>query len=512
MIEANQYSSKRIAINTAIIYLRMFAGVLISLLTTRYVLATLGVSDYGLYNVVGGIITMLNVISIGMHTTTRRYINVELGKGHNGNLNKIFNVCLVIHFVFALMIFVVALTVGLWYINNILNVSPDKLNDAIFVYMISTITSAIGLVNIPFQGLMMAFERFKWVSLIDFSCNLLKIPMVVMLVMYQGNHLRFYAVAICVMSTLSFIAYQVYCQCNFKEIVQMRFYRDRDMYREIVVFNNYTSLGAAAYLGRTQGASILVNYFFGTIVNGAFAIAYQIEGFVVNFINNLSTAANPQITQTFASGNHSQTFSLVENVSRYSIYVILMLIFPAFIELDFLLTLWLGKAPDGTLALCQWTLLSLFVRSAAAGLDPIIQASGHVKWYQIIGSTLLISGLPVTYMFYTQGFHPSVIIKTFIVTDMLNKVCLFLILHKISDFSFMRFFCNVYKPVLLILLTLLCYYFMYNYFSIENDSARFVGIAITFMFTCASIAILGLNEKERMMIYDKVLIKYFFRL
>ena len=167
--------NKRIAVNTLIIYARMAVTTIISLIATRYVLLELGQADYGLYNVVGGIVTMLNVVSIGMYMTTQRFINVEMGKGPNGNLNKVFNVCIVLHIGFALSIFIIGLTVGLWYIYNILNVLPEKLSDAVLIYFISTTVSAIGIINIPFQGLMLAFEKFKKMAIIDLLSNFMKV-------------------------------------------------------------------------------------------------------------------------------------------------------------------------------------------------------------------------------------------------------------------------------------------------------------------------------------------------
>lgn len=253
-------SNKRIAINTIIIYVRMILIAFIGLFTTRYVLQALGVEDYGLYNVVGGIVTMLTFISTAMITTTRRFINIEMGKKSGGNVNKVFNVCLVLHIGFAILAYLIALTIGLWYINNVLNVSANKIGDAKFIYFISTTVAAIGIINVPYQALMTAFEKFKSIAIIDFSTTLLKIPLVVLLIFYVGNCLRFYAIGVCVISAISFICYQVYCNKYFKETVKWNFCRDINKYKEILYFNNYTSLGAFAYLARSQGAALLVNY------------------------------------------------------------------------------------------------------------------------------------------------------------------------------------------------------------------------------------------------------------
>lgn len=489
--------NKRIAVNTLIIYLRMAAVTIISLITTRYVLRELGQSDYGLYNVVGGIVIMLNVISVGMHTTTRRFINVEMGKNSAGELNKIFNICLVLHIGFALSVYIIALTAGLWYIYNILNVSPEKLNDAVFVYFISTTVTAIGIFNIPFQGLMDAFERFKEMAFIDFFTNLLKIPLVVALVYWPGNNLRLYAIGICLMSLISFICYQGYCHRKLKDITKWHYCHDRRLYKEILVFNNYTSLGAVAFLSRIQGSTMLVNYFFGTIVNGAFAIAYQIENFIMMFVNNLGTASDPQITQSYAAGNYQRTFSLVEKISKYSMFIMLILTFSINIELEFLLTLWLGQVPEGTLILCRWMLISLLVRSINSACGSIIQASGRVKWFQIVSSALLVLGVPISWLLFLHGMPPVVIIIAFTVTDLLSRMSYLWLMHRIIRFDVLHFSKKVFLPLLKIMVLLGLYMYVYNYISPEGGVIRFIGVVISVMLCFFLCFFVGMDSHER---------------
>ena len=370
--------NKRIAINTIIIYVRMVIGALIVFFTTRYVLAALGVSDYGLYNVVGGAVTMLNFISIGMHTTTRRYINVEMGK-LNGDVNKIFNVCLVLHIGFALFIYLLAITVGLWYVGNVLNVSPEKLSDARFVYIISTTVSAIGIINVPYQALLTAYERFRQIAFIDIINSLLKIPLVMALLVYTGNHLRFYAIGICLMTIFSLLLYSAYCYCRFPDTVKWQFCKNKNLYKEIMVFNNYTALGAFAFLARSQGSTMVINYFFGTLVNGAFAIALQIETQLQSYVGNLTIAATPQMTQNYSAGNFQRSFDIVCSITRFCSLIMAILSFSIFVSLEPLLSLWLKNIPPGTLVLCQVMLLSLFLRSLGSGVDGLIQATGQVK-------------------------------------------------------------------------------------------------------------------------------------
>lgn len=203
--------------------------------------------------------------------------------------------------------------------------------------------------NVPYQGLLSAYEKFAQIAIIDFLTALFKVPLVIGLIYYPGNSLRFYAIGMCLMSLISFLLYTYACYKQYKPVVSLKFYKGLSLYKEILVFNNYTALGAFAYIGRSQGATMLINYFFGTIVNGAFAIAYQIENYVILLVNNLSTASEPQITQSYSSGDIKRTFNLAEKISKYSIIIMLIIIFPLNIELEFLLSLWLGQIPDNSL-------------------------------------------------------------------------------------------------------------------------------------------------------------------
>ena len=202
----SETSDKRIVKNTFFVYLRLFVVTVISLVSTRFVLQALGASDFGLYNIVGSIITMLNIVSVAMCTTTRRFLNVEMGKP-NGNLNKIFNLCLAQHIVLAFILLIIAESLGLWYIHNYLNVSPDKINDAYYVFHISTIVACIGIVNVPYQSVIEAYEKFSTTAKVDIIIAIIKLLLILSLLIYEGNKLRYYAIIMCVTSLCSFLLF-----------------------------------------------------------------------------------------------------------------------------------------------------------------------------------------------------------------------------------------------------------------------------------------------------------------
>lgn len=501
--KGNSFDNTRIAVNTIIIYARIMTVSLISFLITRYIIQSLGVSDYGLYSVVGGIVSMMSFFSIAMITTTQRYINVEMGKKENANVNKIFNVSLVLHIGFATLIYVIALTIGLWYINNYLNINSGKLSDAVFVFFVSTTASAIGILVVPFMALMTAFERFRQIAIIDFITACLKVPLVILLLLYTGNHLRFYATGICLITMISMLMYLSYCKLKFPDIVRWYLYKDKALYKEILYFNNYTAMGAFAYLSRSQGCIMIINYFFGTLVNGAYAVAAQIEMQISNFVSNIGNAANPQMTQSYSAGFFSRSFELVCKVTRFSALLMLILCFSLCIELSYLLTLWLKNVPEGSETFCQAILLSLFLRSIALGVDPLIQATGKVKWYQISQGILLVLGLPLSILAFILGANPVAIVYVFMFVDILRTFVMFLIVCRITPFKFWDYARAVYIPIVKCLVCLCIYYFLYKMFVDHTLINNFLSFVLTVIFSVIVCFGIGLSFSER----EKVVMK-----
>ena len=494
-------SNKRIAINTAIIYIRLAIVTIVSLLTTRYVLNILGAADYGLFSVVGSVITMLNCISSAMYTTTRRFINVEMGKS-DGNLNKIFNISLILHIGFALFILLICESIGIWYINNYLNVAPEKMSDAHFIFQITTIVSCIGIINVPYQGLIEAFEKFWQTALVDIFNTLLKIVIVLILIMYSGNNaLRLYAIMLSLLTLSSFFIYQFICYKQWKKIVSFKFYSDKKTYKEILTFNNYTALGAFSYLGRTQGSAILVNYFFGTIVNASFAISYQIQNFVHMFTGNLSTASAPQITQNYSNGNIHEAVNLCSKMNRYTILLMTATVFSALVELEYILHLWLGKIPDGCLILCQWILICALCGSFSTSLPTYIHATGKIKWFQIVNFINETSLLPLGFTLFYWGFPPVTIIILLSILTIIGQCINFVLMQHILNFNSWSFIKESYiRPFLIIMLMTIWLYIAKSYDNIHP----IITIIFTGLISCTLIVFIGMTKNERQVIYSKL--------
>lgn len=497
-----EVNKKKIAINTIIIYVRMIVSTLIGVYTTRIVLNVLGVSDFGLYNVVGGIIVMLNVVSIAMSTTTTRYINHEQGKA-NGNINKIFNICLQLHALSGMFLLLVAETVGLLYIYNVLNVAEGKINDAVFVFQVSTITALVGVVNIPYQSLMQSYERFDQVAYIDIFAALIKLAFVLTMTSWHENPLRVYALGMSVITFLSFVGYTFFCYKQWGQVVKLHIYRDWKKMKEIFIFNNYVIIGAVSYLGRSQGSTMIVNYFFNTAVNGAMAIAYQIENYLIMFVTNIGKAAAPQIFQSYAT-NVQQSVFLTVRVTKYSSVLMLLIVFPVFVAIEWLLHLWLGNIPVGAVMFCQLTLISALLRSFSEGLPTLIQANGNIKVFQLVGSVLELLCMPVAALAFYLGAPPSAILIIYsLFTFSFLWVRLPMIRHylKIDVKPFLQ---EVYYPLAKTLLFCIAFFVLGKLFPQIYDGYQIVFAIEALALVVVLVYFLCLNKNDKQLINNKI--------
>lgn len=504
-IDMADYKSdnKRIAVNTIVIYGRMAIVILVSILTTRFVIQALGVSDFGLYNVVGGVVGLLNFISISMSSTTARFINYEQGKP-NPNLNKIFNICLVIHVLFAIVLLILAESLGIWYINNFLSVEPGKETDAMFVFQISTIVACIGLINVPYQSLLISYEKFLLSAILDIIVTLVKFGVVILLLFYNGNALRFYAIGMCVVTACSFVLYHVIAHKYWPEVIKHKFYRDRERYKEIFSFNNYNLLSTGAIISRNQGSNVIINYFFGTYVNGAFSVARNVQGFVDLFASNIDQAASPQIIQNYSKNNRERSFNLVGQICKFSLLLLLLVSIPLYAELDLVLQLWLKDVPDGAVTFCKYILLVSLVSSTSAGLIHLINATGRVKWFKIAPAILYFASLPLSVYLYHLGFPAYSILLLFVGSDVFTRIVQLALLKKYINFNVISFIKKAYLRPALIVIAAILMMLVYKRFTIDTIMGHLTGIAVVFLVVAVFVYLVGLEAHERQMINSKI--------
>lgn len=498
-------NNKQILFNTIVMYARLIITTIVGILTSRFVLQALGSSDYGLYSVVGGLIAMLNVLSTAMSTTTRRFINVEMGK-ETGNLNRVFNIIRNIHIGFAFFILIIAETIGLFYIYHYLNVEPGKLDDAVFVFQISTIAAIIGIINVPYQSLLEAFEKFTQVAILDIVRSLLMLAFVVLLIYSHGNVLRIYAIGMSSLTLFSLTFYTIACFKQWPSVVKYKWYGGKKEYKEIVFFNNYVALGAFSYLSRTQASTMLVNYFFGTLVNSAFAIAYVLENHCVKFVSNIGAAATPQITKNYEN-NNTKSVRLTELLNRLSIYLMLLFIVPLSLELDFVLNIWLRDVPEGAFFLCQLTLISALARVCFGGLDKLIQASGKIRWFQIISSVVELSCIPICFILYKSGLPDYTVIIAYTISTLVNYCISLVMMQRILGFNVLEYLKSLFPPVLLVMGLLIPLILFYSKMIIVSAWGHLTGIVLTLLYIMSVVLLFGLKKEERAKLKESIIYK-----
>ena len=502
MPESKQSSNIRIVKNTVVIYIRMAVTILVGLVCSRLVLQALGASDVGIYSAVGSAVALVSVITGALAATTIRFMNIELGKA-GGNPSRMFNICHVIHLCGAAILFILLETIGLWYIHFHLNVPPGKGPDAMFVFQVSTIVACLGIANVPFQSIFTVHEKFGTVALVDILNALVKLLLVASIFLFRDkeNGLRIYAVMMSVTTWVSFLVYHILGRKKWPSIVRWKPVKGWKHYKEVLIFSNYNFLASTAVVARSQGSNMLINAFFGTTVNAAFYYANTVQNYVNQFLANFDTAAAPQITQNIGRGDEKKAVELTQRVCRICILVFLLLFFPLWANLDFILRLWLGsKMPEDTMIMCRWTLLVAAVSSSSAGVLQLINAYGRIKWYKITGAALFLLCLPVGYFLFRAGRPAYTIIISFIIADVINRIFQFSLLHRQFGFDVSSFVKNAFSRPLLVCLFMLLFLTAYSCLPLSTITAKLMGVALSFAVTATAILFLGLKKDERRMI------------
>ena len=506
-------ANKRIAFNTSILYVKLIISIIVGLYTSRLVLQALGASDFGLYSVVGGIVTLLNTIGITMVSTSYRYISVALGKGDKGNINKVYNTIFTIHLVLAIFLLVVGSIVGTWYIENYLNVLDSKRPDALFVLYASLITSSFFVISIPSNGLIVAREKFLFTSFVEILQFLFKLVVILLfLVNYDGNRLRLYAILLAIGQMIQPLTYTLYSYIKDRNVTRWSFNACWADYKEIIIFTWWLLCGAVCVLGNNQGAAVIMNLFFGTIVNAAYGIAMQVQNYILMFVRNLVQATSPQIMKNFGAGNEERSLMLVYKISKYCFFVLLLIAVPAIISIREVLHLWLGEVPEYTDVFVILLLINGLVACLNSGFDALIQASGKIRNNQIGYSLINISLLPIVYVLYKFKSPCYVNVFVMIALSVLTIVFQCFIMKKVSSFKYLAYFKATIVPSGLTgIVASIAIVLMWTRPTVDI-STMMGNTGISFLWVSLSVLFVGLNQAERTkiknIITEKIIRRY----
>lgn len=447
-------TNKSIAINSIILYGRLFLVMVCGLFSTRFALQALGVVDYGLFSVVGSIISFIALINTIMISTSNRFLAVAIGRNDMKEINEQFNVNLVIHGVLALLVLFFAIPVGHWYIGNYLNYDGN-IDSVYSVYDITIIGSAIAILGVPYNGLLMAKERFFVFSLTDVIAHIIILAVSYSLLYCFTDKLMVYTIARTFNAAFPTFVFLLYCKSKFPDIVLLRLVRNRSRYKEMFNFSIWIAYGAVASVGKAQGAAIIVNTFFSTVMNTAMGLANSVNSIVANLVQNVSKPIAPQITKSYAAGDKDRSERLVCISSRYSFLVVLLSASPFFIIPDYVLGLWLGDIPAYTVTFTILMIVDALIGSLNAGIPDLIFASGKIKWYQIIVNTIFLLSIVAAFFVLRAGFDAYYLQITYIVFSLIVLVIRQIVLNKVVKFDNTQLLKTSYLPSIMVLILFL---------------------------------------------------------
>ena len=496
-------NNKRIAKNTILLYIRMIFLMLVSLFTSRVILQVLGVEDYGIYNVVGGFVSLFGFLNGAISASTSRYITFALGKRDKDALKKVFSTWVLTHAVIALAIFILAETIGLWFVMNKLVIPNDRFIAAMWVYQCSIISSIVMIMSVPYNSDIIAHERmsaFAYISIVEVVA---KLAIVYALLIGSTDKLILYAILLLGIQLFIRFIYTSYCSRHFEES-KFKFIWDRNLFGELFAFAGWNLWGNLASALMGQGVNIVLNMFFGPVVNAARGIAVQVQSAVQHFSVNFQMALNPQITKTYAHGELSAMHLLIERSSKFTFILLFCLSLPIIIEADAILQIWLGIVPDYTVNFVRLMLVICMIDAVANPLMVGASASGKVKVYQSVIGSILLAIVPISYLVLKIGAVPEAVFIVHIVVALIAFIARMYIVRPLIKLSLWHythavlFKCIIIASLSLIISLLTKYALPESVFGIITTILLSVGVVLLFSY------FIGLTESEKIFINSKI--------
>lgn len=482
--------------NTGILYTRMLLTIGISLYTTRVILEALGVEDYGIYNLVAGVINMLSFLNAAMTTSTQRYFSFYLGKGNSSNQSKVFSNSLLLHIIVGIIIFLILQLLGLVLFDNFLNIPESKIDAAKNIYLIMGITTFFTIISTPFSASLIAHENMFWVAIVNVIEVVLKLCIALMLFTSINNSLQVYTISIAVISAISLSLYSIVCFNKYQEC-SWRIWQNIDykLIKELSLFAGWNLFGAACGIARIQGLAIILNLFFGAKINAAYGLANQVAGQLTFFSVSMLQALNPQIMQSEGAGDRKRMLKLSMMGSKFSFFLLSFIAIPVIFEMPAILKIWLKVVPDYTIDFCSLILIGIMSNQLTIGLQSAFQATGKIKIYQISVGSLILLNLPIAYFLLKLNFHPNYVLISFIGIELLACIFRVYLLNILGGLSIEEYIKRVlFKEIIPTLSTIITCYVITAYLHFTN---RFVLTLIASIAVFVlTIYIAGLCEDE----------------
>ena len=496
-------NNKRIAKNTLLLYFRTLFLMAVSLYTSRVVLNALGVEDFGIYNVVGGVVAMFSVLSGSLSAAISRFITYELGKGNQENLNKIFSSAVTIQLGLAGIIILLAETIGIWFLNVKMNIPEVRMEAANWVFQFSILTFAINLISVPYNASIIAHEKMSAFAYISILEAVGKLFIAYLITITPMDKLIFYAILMCVVALIVRFTYGNYCKRHFCECTY-HFIWDKQLLKSMFSFAGWNFIGASSAVLRDQGGNVVINLFCGPAVNAARGIAFQVNNAVNQFVVNFMTALNPQITKSYAAGDKGYMMTLIFQGARLSFYMLLLLSLPILVNTHYILALWLKIVPEHAVLFVQLILIFALSESISQPLITAMLATGKIRNYQIIVGGLQMMNLPISYILLRLGYFPEVVI---VIAICISQCCLaarLILLRGMIGLSITHYLKNVYLNIIVVSIIAVILPLISAYYIKESFISFILISLIAVICTFSSIYFLGCNNQEREFIHQKL--------
>jgi O-antigen/teichoic acid export membrane protein len=501
-------NNKRLAKNTMYMYIRMGVTMLVSLYTSRVILQNLGVSDYGIYNIVGSVIAAFAFISGPLGTATQRFYNYELGKGNTKQVNVVFNMSLIIYIILSLFLFVIIEIAGIWFIQNKMELPVERMDAAIFAFHMSVITFIFGLIKLPFDALVVANEKmsfYAWISILDVVLRLLN---AFSLVFFLFDKLELYTVNLLLITIIGLLFTVIYSLRMFKYI---RFCKpkqiwDKPTFNALFSFSGWSLFGSVASMTANQGLNILLNMFYGVIVNAAMGIANQVNTAITQFVSNFQVAFRPQIVKYYAAGQIEELQQLINRTARLSYMLLFGLICPLWFNMQYILEIWLGEGnvPEYAATFSILMMVYALFETLSAPMWMTVQATGSIKKYQIVISIIIFMNIVISYIFLKIGFRPTIVLEIKCCLDLIYLATRLLFMRSMINMSIRGFFYDVLLPLGIISVVSVMVLLLLSYYI---DSHLTQLIASVFVFALLYIPLIfriGLTKNERTVVLTSI--------
>ena len=496
-------NNKRIAKNTLLLYVRMFVMMFTALFTSRIVLQVLGETDYGIYNIIGGVVVLFSFLNSALLSATQRFLNFYLGKKDEETTHKVFCMSMNSYIILSLIFIVLGETIGLWFVNTQLNIPAERMYAAHWVYQFSLMTFIVNLIRVPYNATIIAYERMDFYAYLSLGEVILKLLVVYLLYITIYDKLILYALLYLLVPVIITWIYKVYCNRSFKISHYKRFW-NKDMFRQLFSFSGWSLFGSLANLAASQGLNIFVNIFYGVTVNTALGIANQVSNNVYNFISNFQMAFNPQIVKSYAAGETGHLYNLMFSASKISYFLLLVIALPVVLNIDLILDLWLVNVPLYTNIFTQLILGFFLIEALSSPLWMFVQATGKIKHYQIIMGTLIFLNFPLIYLALKLNFPVYYVWVIRIIVNILVFLVRCIYMQTKYHFPIKQYFLKVIVPVITVTIVTIPFSLLVKNLIVGYWIRFIISCFFSIGFTLLIIYRLGLNSKEKSFVLETI--------